>query len=253
MFDYGGLHGGDDMGDAGPPQPDRPQPALITRGIRMTGPWGPVYGPIDLDIDAGGVTVLSCPPGSGRTALLMTLAGRMKPVAGTMTVLGRTRAADIFGIAAIAGIDELDNIAESVTVRDLITEQRRWDANWYRLVRRADEDDLTAICAPVFGELPLPPLTEYVEELSQLDGLLLRIALANTRRPPVLVVGGVDEVISDSDREALLRRLVELGTRQTVVTASVNPIPPGLGVRAEIPVENLDRAELAVQEQKGAD
>ncbi|GBE68305.1 hypothetical protein MFM001_47670 [Mycobacterium sp. MFM001] len=219
----------------------------------MTGPWGPVYGPIDLDIDAGGVTVLSCPPGSGRTALLMTLAGRMKPVAGTMTVLGRTRAADIFGIAAIAGIDELDNIAESVTVRDLITEQRRWDANWYRLVRRADEDDLTAICAPVFGELPLPPLTEYVEELSQLDGLLLRIALANTRRPPVLVVGGVDEVISDSDREALLRRLVELGTRQTVVTASVNPIPPGLGVRAEIPVENLDRAELAVQEQKGAD
>ncbi len=242
MFDYGRPHGGEHMGDAGLPQPDRPQPALTARGITMTGPWGPVYGPIDLDVDAGGVTVLHCPPGSARTALLMTLAGRMKPVAGTVTVLGRIRAADIFAVSALAGIEELDNIAESVTVRDLITEQRRWDANWYRLVRRADGDDLTAMCAPVFGELPLPPLTEYAEELSQLDGLLLRIALANTRRPPVLVVGGVDEVVSDADREALLRRLVELGTRQTVVTASVNPIPPGLGVRAEIPVE-----------QKGAD
>ena len=57
-------------------------PAITARAITMRGPWGPVYGPIDLDIDAGGVTVLVCPPGSGRTALLMTLAGRMRPVSG---------------------------------------------------------------------------------------------------------------------------------------------------------------------------
>ncbi len=54
------------------------EPALVARGIRMSGPWGPVYGPIDLDVDAGGVTVLVCPAGTGRTALLMTLAGRMR-------------------------------------------------------------------------------------------------------------------------------------------------------------------------------
>jgi ABC-type multidrug transport system ATPase subunit len=253
MFDYRRPHGGDDVSDGGLAEPGRPQQAVMARGISMSGPWGPVFGPIDLDIEAGGVTVLRCAPGSGRTALLMTLAGRMKPVSGTLTVLGRSRAAGIFAVCALAGIDELDNIAESVTVRDLITEQRRWDANWYRLVRRAGEQDLAAMCVPVFGELPLPPLTEYVEELSQLDGLLLRIALANTGRPELLVVGGVDEVVSDTDREALLRRLVELGRRQTVITASVNPIAADLGVRAEIAVENLDRAELAAREQKGAD
>jgi ABC-type branched-subunit amino acid transport system ATPase component len=223
---------------------------VSARGIRMTGPWGPVYGPIDLDVDEGGVTVLVCPAGTGRTALLMTLAGRMRPVAGDLTVFGRAKVKDIFGLAALAGIDELDTVAESVTVQNLITEQLRWDAAWYRLIRRASADDLSRVCSPVFGEHPLPPLSEYVEELGELDGLLLRIALANTGRPPLLVVGDLDQVTSDHNRDILLNRLIELGRRQTVITATVNGVDND-GVRAQIEVHNVTRAEL-VSEQKGA-
>jgi ABC-type cobalamin/Fe3+-siderophores transport system ATPase subunit len=209
----------------------------------MRGPWGPVYGPIDLDIDAGGVTALVCPAGSGRTALLMTLAGRMRPVAGELTVFGLRRANDIFAASALAGIDELDTVSESVTVRDLLTEQLRWDAAWYRLIRRADESDLAAVCGHVFGDLPLPPLTEYFEELSELDRLLLRIALANTSRPPLLVVGQLDFVTSDRNRDLLIGRLIDLGRRQTVVTATVNGIS-GHDVR-QLPVANTSRADAA--------
>lgn len=72
---------------------DSAVPAVIARGIRMRGPWGPVYGPVDLEIEDGGLTVLVCPAGSGRTALLMTLAGRMAPVSGELTVFGRRRPA----------------------------------------------------------------------------------------------------------------------------------------------------------------
>lgn len=211
----------------------------------MRGPWGPVYGPLDLDIESGGVTALVCPAGSGRTALLMTLAGRMRPQDGELTVFGKTKAKDIFEISALAGIDELDVVAESVTVRDLITEQLRWDARWYRLIRRADEADLLRVCGPVFGELPLPPLTEYFEELSELDRLLLRIALANTSRPPLLVVGHLDFVTSDRNRELLIGRLVALGREQTVITATVNDIA-GDDIRP-LPVENTSRVESAGQ------
>lgn len=215
----------------------------------MTGPWGPVYGPIDLDIEAGGVTVLVCPAGTARTALLMTLAGRMRPVAGELTVLGRRKAKDIFTVSALAGIDELDTMAESVTVRDVLTEQMRWDAPWYRLIRRAGDDDLHRICGPVFGEeLPLPPLGEYVEELSELDGLLLRIALANTARPPLLVVGDLDQVSSDRSRELLVQRLCALGREQTVITATVNGVASS-EVRAQMEVRNMTRAELVTQEE----
>nr|WP_157521527.1 ATP-binding cassette domain-containing protein [Mycobacterium sp. ACS4331] len=210
----------------------------------MRGPWGPVYGPIDLDVDAGGVTVLVCPAGSGRTALLMTVAGRMSPVSGQISVFGRTRVRDIFASAALAGIDEIDAVTESVTVRDLITEQLRWDARWYRLVRRAGQGDLETVCAPVFGELPLPPLTEYVDALSELDRMLLRIALANTQKPPLLVVGNLDHVTSDANRALLIERLIVLGEHQTVITTTVNGAD-GHAVRAQIEVANTTHAELA--------
>jgi energy-coupling factor transporter ATP-binding protein EcfA2 len=236
-----------------PEQPDdhvdeeRP-PAVVAREIRMRGPWGPVYGPVDLEIPDGGLTVLVCPAGSGRTALLLTLAGRMAPQSGTLTVLGATRVHDIFAKSALAGIDELDTVPESVTVRDLITEQLRWNAPWYRLVPRADEATLNTVCAPVFGPHPLPPLDEYFEELTELDRLLLRIALANTARPPLLVVGHLDYVTSDVNRDLLIERLIDLGRNQTVVTATVNEVDRQ-DVRSQIPVANTDRAELS---QKGA-
>jgi energy-coupling factor transporter ATP-binding protein EcfA2 len=216
---------------------DEQPPAVAATAISMRGPWGPVYGPVTFEIPRGGVTVLVGAPGSGRTALLMTLAGRMKPMGGTLDVLGHTHASAIFGHSALAGVEDIDGVSESVTVRDLLTEQMRWDAAWYRLVRRADGADLARVCGPVFGPLPLPDLTAYVDELTELDGLLLRIALANTTAPPLLVVGSLDQVDEDDSRAELVRRLVELGERQTVVTASANPVPNGLGVRVQVPVD----------------
>lgn len=229
--------------DAGGP------PAVLARSITMRGPWGPVYGPVDLAIPEGGLTVLVCPAGTPRDALLMTIAGRMKPMSGQLTVRNTTQAKRIFRLCALAGINELDTVSESVTVRDLITEQLRWDASWYRFIGQADQTDLVRVCAPVFGDLPLPPLMEYFELLSELDQLLLRIALANTRRPPLLVVGNLDFVTSDSNRDALIERLIDLGRTQTVVTATVNGVS-GNRVRAQITVPNTDRAQL-VQSRKG--
>ncbi|CRZ18692.1 ATP-binding cassette domain-containing protein [Mycolicibacterium neworleansense] len=228
-------------------------PVLTARGITMRGPWGPVYGPIDLDIADGGVTVLVAPAGTGRTALLMTLAGRMKPAGGQLTVFGRTRASDIFRTAALAGIDELDTVSESVTVRDLVTEQRRWDAPWYTLVGRADQDDLAAMCAPVFGELPLPSLTSYFDGLTELDQILLRIALANTSTPRLLVVGNLDHLTDDRNRDILLGRLIALGEKQTVITATVNGVPGHLAsaMRAQVTVPNTTVAELAGSQKGG--
>lgn len=229
--------------ESGDPESLPPEPAVVARGIRMSGPWGPVYGPVDLTVAAGGVTVLVCPGGTGRTALLMTLAGRMRPVAGELTVLGEKKATQIFARSALAGIDELDSINESVTVNDAVTETLRWDAAWYRLVRRADRSDLERVCGSVFGEVPLPALAEYVEELSELDRMLLRISLANTARPPLLVVGNLDQVTHDRSREVLLERLVDLGRSQTVITATVNEVRND-GIRDQFVVDNVARADL---------
>ncbi|OPX09174.1 ATP-binding cassette domain-containing protein [Mycobacterium sp. AT1] len=219
---------------------DEQPPAIVAKAISVAGPWGPVYGPVTCKIPRGGLTVLLAPPGAGRTALLMTLAGRMKPMGGSLEVMGETNVQNIFRDSVLAGIEELDAVYESVTVADLVTEKLRWDAPWYRRVRRADDADLARVCAPVFGALPLPESHSYVDELSELDALLLRVALANTTAPPLLVVGGIDQVAEDESRMELVRRLAELGERQTVVTASANPVPDGLGVRIQLPLAQKD-------------
>ena len=117
-----------------------------------------------------------------------------------------------------------------------------------RITHRVHAGDLTRVCAPVFGELPLPPLGEYVDELTELDGLLLRIALANTRRPPLLVVGQSDQVTGEHNRDLLLARLIALGGEQTVITASVDPVDDPQ-VRAQLEVTNGTRAELVSHEE----
>ncbi|MCV7419123.1 hypothetical protein H7K45_01080 [Mycobacterium yunnanensis] len=219
---------------------DEQPPAIVAADISVTGPWGPVYGPLSLEIPRGGLSVLLASPGAWRTALLLTLSGRMKPSDGTLTVLGETDVRTVFATCALAGVDELDAVDESVTVGDLLTEKLRWDAPWYRLVRRAGDAELARVCGPVFGALPLPELHSYVEELGELDALLLRVALANTLAPPLLVVGGVDQLAEDQSRAELVRRLAELGQRQTVVTTSANPVPDGLGVRTQLPLAQKD-------------
>jgi hypothetical protein len=87
----------------------------------------------------------------------------------------------------------------------------------------------------VFGEVALPSLTAYFDELSELEQTLLRIALANTATPPLLVVANLDHLTDDRNRDIVLKRLIALGEQQTVITATVNGVTD-TGVRAQLNV-----------------
>lgn len=52
---------------------------LRAEAIGVRASWGPIYGPTDVTIREGGLTVLVGSGGRGRTALLLTLGGRMRP------------------------------------------------------------------------------------------------------------------------------------------------------------------------------
>lgn len=211
--------------------------AVVARGLNKNGPSGPVYGPIDLEVPEGGLTVLRGPAGPGRTCLLLTLAGRMKPKSGELSVFGRTKAKTIFKVASVGAVDDLDAVYDAVRVIDLVTEKLRWDASWYRLIGRKTSA-VDEVCGPVFGPIRTPDPRAYIEDLSELEVALLRIALANTRRTRLLVVGGVDQLSSVADQRTLLQRLVDLGRGQTVISATSNPIDDDLGVRRVVEVPN---------------
>lgn len=222
--------------------------------IGVDATWGHIFGPVDLTVRSGGVTVLQGAGGRGRTALLLTLAGRMKPTTGSLEAFGRTDSPHhLFDRAAIANVDEVDGIGQTIRVHDIVTEQVRWAARWSKWVPQSTEADLERICRPVFGDLALPPMNAMVEELPELTSSLFRIAVANIRKPALLVVGGVDKLSSIPAAGRLLERLIALGREQTVITADVNGVPLQEGVTDVIEVGNLTDKELAELEREASE
>jgi ABC-type cobalamin/Fe3+-siderophores transport system ATPase subunit len=204
--------------------------AAEARTLALTGDHGTVYGPLDLDVTEAALVVLRGAQGSGRTSLLLTLAGRMVPDASSqLVVLGhvlprdRTALQREAALAGCAGIDELD---DSVTVAQHVRERLGWLSPWYRRQPRPDQSVVDAVLAPVFGELPVPAAETVVWHLDEVEALLLRIALAMAQRPRLLVVDDLDQV-HDPDRRLIVWDRLDALTRDglTVIAATAAPAP----------------------------
>ena len=202
-----------------------PTPLVTAIQITLTEERGHIFGPLDLDLEAGGVTMLLAPASVPRTALLLALSGRMHLSAGTLTIMGHTKD------SAVCCLDEIDEIAPAVTVRSIVTEYLRWNSPFFKWVPNADDAALEALCAETFGDVPLPQLGDFVENLPVVQQLLLKIALANIGKPPLLVVGRLDDVTSDDDQSQVLRRLVELGEHQSIIVGGTNRPPADWNIK----------------------
>ena len=233
------------------PRPGDEDPVLVLDQVSVEASWGHIYGPVSLTVQRGGVTVLVGHGGRGRTALLLTLAGRMKPSSGQVVSFGTANDPHgLFTRAGVGFISEVDEIVQAIRVRDVVTEQLRWNERWFKWVTPATQEDLERMCRPVFGNLELPDIDAMVEELPELTAALFRIAAANARHPEILVVGGVDLLASDRASTQLLERLVSLGQSQTIITADVNGQRSDLPVREYVEVANLTNREFAEMERE---
>ena len=206
------------------PTVEVPAPAVRARGLQLHADRGTVYGPVDLDLLAGELTLVQGPQGAGRSSLLLTLAGRMVPDApADLVVLGhplpthRGAVQREVALAGFAGIDELD---DSVSVGSHVRERLAWLSPWYRRARRADQAVVDTVLAPVFGDRPVPDAQTVVWHLDEVDALLLRIALAMAQRPGLLVVDDVDQVHDRARRRIVWDRLESIAATGVTVVAS---------------------------------
>jgi ABC-type Mn2+/Zn2+ transport system ATPase subunit len=194
---------------------------LITAtGLGVDGEHRPLFSDVDLALTSG-FHAIQMPGGPGQTALLLTLAGRLKASHGTVTVLGDTQPRAIRRHCSVAAFDEIDELEESVTVQTVLAEQRSWLAPWYsRVPIEAGQAEL----GEVFGEIPPPSAESYIVELSDLELFLLRITLALFSNRPILVVGDLEQVRDNSRRAIAVDRLGAIATQRTVVVGVTNPL-----------------------------
>ncbi len=206
--------------EPGPPAA-APPPLIVAHGLGVDGEHGALFSAVDLVLGAG-FHAVQMPGGPGQESLLLTLAGRFKPSHGSLAVFGDTKPRAIRRHCAIAAFSDIDDLEESVTVRTVLDEQRRWLVPWYS---RASDQAWPEL-AEAFGDLAPPPPKTYLAELDDLDLFLLRVTLALMSDRPILVIGDLEQVRDNFRRELAVERLGAIAAQRTVVVGVTNPLGP---------------------------
>ncbi len=200
--------------------------AVTARRLQLDGKRGRVYGPVDLDVAPGTVNLVTGRAGSGKTSLLLTLVGRMKPNHGSdLVVLGRrlpARAAGVQRRTAAVGVHGLDDLDEEVTVGATIRERQAWLSPWYRVVRTPDDAEVARVCAAVFGRNDVPRARQLIHELDEAANLQLRLALAMLSGPELVVVDDIDALHDTDGRRLVWETLRTISERGVTVIASAS-------------------------------
>lgn len=197
--------------------------AVHARGLRLDGKRGRIYGPIDLDLPTGSLTVLTGRAGTGKTSLLLSLAGRMNPSAGELTVLGYElprRSRSVQHRTSAMGIAGLDDLDEEVSVGACVRERQAWLALPWKIVRSPNDATVERVCAAASGDLPVPAAADIVHELPEASNLLLRIALALLSEPQLIVVDEIDQLHDLGERDLIWKRLEAIAASGVTVVAA---------------------------------
>jgi ABC-type multidrug transport system ATPase subunit len=215
--------------------------AVAAEALSLRGPRGWVYRGVDLAADPGTLVAVEGPAGSGRTSLLLTLAGRMRPTAGTAAVDGLRlprQSAKVRRIAALGPVPGVNQLDPALTVAEHIRERQLLHAPLLSLLgRRRDQRVTEALALAGFTADGLPRgLRTPVRELDSLRLLRLATGLALTGRPRLLCVDDVDDRLHTADREAAWRMLHAVAAAGVTVLAATTDAAaagalPGLTVR----------------------
>lgn len=207
-----------DPAPAAEPVASPPTPALAASGLSLQGDVDWIFRDVDLTVAPGTLAAVIGPAGSGRSSLLLTLAGRMQPTAGTLSVLGHDLAVDaatVRDLTSVARAARVIGPEPALTVRESIDERCLIDdvppAEGHLRFERA--------CAAMQFT---PELSALVETVVGERGTLLALALAFVRTSAVIVLDDLDRDVPPAVRLPLaqaLGRLAGLGPA-IVVTAT---------------------------------
>ncbi|MFI6206563.1 ATP-binding cassette domain-containing protein [Streptomyces sp. NPDC051041] len=208
---------------------------VTARDLGVRGPRGWAFRGVRVEAEPGSLIALEGPSGSGRTCLLLTLTGRMRPTEGQARVGGFAlprRMSALRRVSAVAHVPGVTDLDPALTVGEHLRErallQRRFQGSLRGLLRprseRTAQERLRIAEALEAAGLDLAALPKgsrtAVRDLERLQALRLSVALALTGRPRLLGVDDTDLKLSAAERAeawTLLRSVAEAGTTVVAV------------------------------------
>ncbi|GAA1630745.1 MULTISPECIES: ATP-binding cassette domain-containing protein [Brevibacterium] len=201
--------------------------AVTLRDWGMSGKQGPVFSDIDLTVASGSLAIIRGAAGSGKTSLLLSIAGRMRVDTGEghvfdLNIRRQARAVrETVSIGHVAGLTDLEN---DFTVAQHIAERLIMLQPWYKpwVSKKSLREVIDGIketfdsATEVIGRLPKDTFTSsdaksadflvdadgdtFVSELSELQKFLLEFGLASLAQKPVIVIDNIDFLREREDR-----------------------------------------------------
>ncbi len=248
------------------------QPAIDVHDLGMKGSTV-VFANVSATVQDGGMLVITGPEGSGKTALLLGLAGRMRLSEGWGTMCGvnlrrsPSKIRRVVSIGHVAGLTDLD---DNLTVSELVAERLIMIQPWYKpWASRKRVDEVLERLGTIYREIQgiyaqmghTPgssqslradsfPSHSYIDELSDLEQFLLSVALAGLSRRPIIALDNIDLLRRREDRACawiavlMTRRIIQspqVGTPAFIITCETHTeldevlADPGALARANIP------------------
>ncbi|MFB4306141.1 ATP-binding cassette domain-containing protein [Actinomadura sp. GTD37] len=206
--------------------PRAPGLDVRARGLGVRGARGWAFRNVDLTVPGGALVAVSGIAGTGRTALLLTLGGRMKPTEGTVAVGGLTGLAHVQRAAALGVVPGVTELDPALTVREHLNEALALREGVFGGFRGREARRRRAL--ERVG-LDLDPRT-LAEELAPDEAQLLGAALALVGGPGLLLLDDVDEGLDAGRQRGLWRRLAGLAADGVTVVAACHDATPAEGL-----------------------
>lgn len=221
---------------------DTAQGAAVTaEGLGMDGPRGRVFHDVSLQAPPGALIAVQGPSGSGRTCLLLTLTGRMKPTTGRAEVAGHRlprRAAAVRRISALGPVPSVTDPEPALSVAEHLRERALLEGRFAAspaavLHPRRERATARTRAHEALAAAGLAPdslergLRTPVRDLERPAVFRLGVALALTASPRLLAVDDVGHKLSAAEHAAVWDLLRSLADRGITVLAVGEP-PDGV-------------------------
>ncbi|MFT3888258.1 MAG: ATP-binding cassette domain-containing protein [Arachnia sp.] len=194
-----------------------PSPLIVATGLTLATARGTVFHPVTTDIPPGAVVAVIGADGTGKSAFLLALAGRMRGIEGELQVDGIDAIASpghVRKITSVARISDLVVAEPKLSLEDCITERTLADA------APARQRHATYLRAALLMGLDEPRSTLF-GQLSPADQTRAAVALACIRPAPLIVLDDIDRETTLADQADLWADLLRLAADgHTIVAAT---------------------------------
>jgi ABC-2 type transport system ATP-binding protein len=170
-------------------------------GVRQRRRW--LFQDLDVTVDPGDIVAIIGPPGSGRTTALLSLAGKFRLSAGSITVSGT---ASLGHVAEAEAPEPVFTVAEHVRERLALLGRSRGEASGVEL----------------HGLDP----GKQGRDLTPYEKQVLGLILANLKKPAVIALDGLDDGLDAGERERLRELIDEIAESGVAVLITAREADP---------------------------